>query len=341
MAATRPVILCLTLLLLAAPALAHVPEFPENNTSPDRAVHVDDPLKSWSFYDGLNGEQARYYNLHYASGEEITVSAFTPTDSEFTPSIVLMSPAFEDTDDVPEQVTVPEGMGAVVVEGERPQSAEYEMFAPSASYRTAAVNRPAPANGHYLVAVYDEQKRSGQVGVVVGQRESFTTNEYLTVAFDRVRTHLWEGQHPLVVFGPMLGTLLAGFGLLRSRQPDTRNWKQTLARYSLGAGALLILGTGVSTLVQTGVALEKSGFTLAVLVTAIYIFVPLVAGGAVFRSALRAPFSLSTRTRVGLAVAGLASLATWAGFLVGPGLLLVAALVPRGLVTGAVETTAS
>jgi hypothetical protein len=338
---TRTVVVCLTLLLVAVPALAHVPEFPDNNTSPDRAVHVDDPLKSWSFYDSLNGEQARYYNLHYSKGEEISVSAFTPGESKFTPSIVLMSPAFEGTEGVPDHVTVPEGMGTVVVEGDRPQSAEYEMFAPSASYRTAEFERPAPANGHYLVAVYDEQKRSGQVGVVVGTREAFTANEYLTVAFDRVRTHLWEGQHPLVVLGPMFGTLVGGMALLRSRQPEDRDWKQTLARYGLGAGALLIVGTGVNTLVQTGIALRKSGFTLAVLVTAFYILLPLLAGGAVFRYVLRDRFLLSTRTRVGLAVAGLVSLATWAGLLLGPAIFFAAALYPRGLLDADVDVTPS
>jgi hypothetical protein len=89
------------------------------------------------------------------------VSTFTPEGGPFTPSFVVMSESLGATGGVPDQVTVPEGMGTVVVEGERPQRASYEPFAPSANYQTASLDRPVETETTYLVAVY-EPERAGR-----------------------------------------------------------------------------------------------------------------------------------------------------------------------------------
>ena len=144
-----------------------------------------------------------------------------------------------------------------------------------------------------------------------------------------MRTHRWEGQHPLVVLGPVVLTLLAGVGVLETR--TRADWDRPVVRYALGAAGALVAGSGVNTAVQTVIALSKTGPTPAVLVTAVFVVVPLVCGGWVLRVALQDSFALGRRRRVGLVVSGVAALATWAGFIVGPAVVLVVAVVPRGL----------
>ncbi|SEP03784.1 hypothetical protein SAMN04487948_111115 [Halogranum amylolyticum] len=323
---TRIAIVVLALAFVATPALAHVPAFPGDNTSPERALVVPDAAKSWSFYDRLERGQAKYYRLTLEDGQRLRFGAFTPSSDEFTPSVVLMSESVTRTDRVPSGVSVPEGMGTVVFEGERPDAATYEPFTPSANYHTVSVDRTVEEDGVYLMAIYAPGDASGPVGVTIGYEEEFSPTEYLTVPFDLVRIHLWEGQHPLVVAGPWLVTLLGGAALLRVRRRDDR--ARSIIRYGLIGAGSLILGTGLSALVQIGIALFSVGLTAGMLVTAIFIVVPAVCGAWVLRCALRDDLVLGFRTRSGLAVAGAVSLVTWAGFIVGPAVLLLATVVP-------------
>jgi hypothetical protein len=237
-----------------------------------------------------------------------------------------MSPSIDGTEGVPAWVTVPEGMGAIVVEGERPDTASYEPFAPSASYRTASFERPVESTTTFVVAIYEPANRSGPVGVTMGYEEEFSTIEYLTVPFDLVRTYLWEGTHPFVVLLPFLLTFLIGIGFVRRRRPGTR-MRSPVRLLLIGAG-LLIVGSGVNTAVQMGIALTRTGPTPGALLTAAFVVVPIIAGGWALWLTLRRDQGLTLRTRVGLAVAGIATLVTWAGFIVGPAMLIVVALIP-------------
>jgi hypothetical protein len=323
---TRIAIVVLVLAFVSTPALAHVPAFPGDNTSPERALVVPDAAKSWSFYDRLERGQAKYYRVTLEEGQRLRFGAFTPSSGEFTPWVVVMSESVTRTDPVPSGVSVPEGMGAVVYEGERPDAATYEPFTPSANYHTVSVDRTVEEDGVYLLAVYEPRNASGPVGVTVGYEEEFSPTEYLAVPFDLVRIHLWEGQHPLVVAGPWLVTLLGGAALLRVRRHD--DWERPTIRYGLIGAGTLVLGTGLSAFVQMGIALFSIGPTAGMLVTAVFVAVPAACAAWVLRFALRDDLVLGFRTRIGLAVGGAASLVTWAGFVVGPAVLLLAALAP-------------
>ncbi len=318
-------LLVLVFALVVTPVAAHVPSDPGDNDSPEQAVQVSDAAKSWSYYDELDDGEAQYYEVTVAADERLQVSAFTPVDGAFTPSLVVMAPGLNGGE-APPGVAVPDGMGAVVVEGERPATPGYEPFAPSANYETAAFEHDSSTQTTYLVALYEPANRSGPAGVAIGYQESFSLAEYGTVPFALVETHLWEGQPLVVAVGPFALTVVAGAGALLTRRRDV--FEGTLAEYALVAGGLLVLASGVNTLVQTGIALSATGPTAGALVTAAYVVVPAVCGAWALRVATR-PGPIGARTRVGLVVAGLAAFATWGGFLVGPALLVTVAVVPE------------
>ena len=322
----RRALTLVVLLLVAAPVLAHVPAFPDDNDSPARAVEVPDPVKSWSFYDSLGEGGVAYYRARLAPGERFTVGTFTPDSTAFTPSLVVMSPALEARGSVPPGVTVPDGMAPVVVAGDRPQSPSYEPFAPSANFQTARFEHTVDAERTYLIAVYEPENRTGPAGVVVGFEEAFSPTEYLAVPVDLVRVRLWEGQSPLLALGPFLLTVLGGAGLLG------REWRDGDGagplRWTLAGAGLLVLGSGVNTAVQTVLALARTGVTPGALVTAVFVAVPVLGGTWGITRARRPAWRLTPRQRVGLGIVGALSLLTWAGFIVGPVVLLGLAVVP-------------
>jgi hypothetical protein len=325
----RGCLVLLAFLLLASPVLAHVPDFPSDNTTPERAVEVPEPVKSWAFYDSLGDGDVKYYRVELQAGDPFHVGTFTPQSRNFTASIVVMSQALETTDPVPPGVTLPADMGATVVQGDRPRTPSYEPFTPSANYHTASFDQQVDSERTSLIAVYEPANRTGPVGVTIGTREEWTPAEFLSIPFDRVRVHRWEGQHPLLVIGPFLLIVLAGVGLVRRRWQE--EWEQIPIRIALVVAGLVTVGSGVNTAVQLALALTKTGLTVGALLTTAFVLVPIVGGSWVLGLCRRPACRLTLPTRVGLAVTGIFTLLTWAGFLLGPGILIGLALIPSRL----------
>jgi hypothetical protein len=323
----RTVVLGLSLIglvLLAGTALAHVPEFPRNNDSPGTALDVPNPTKSWVFYDEVDRQGAKYYSFYMRPGDRLVVRLFTPHSGDFVPSLVVMSPDIERRDDVPDDVSVPDGYGARVIDGERPANGEYEPFSPAGFYTTVAVDRQVDDGGPYLVAVYGTGRDAGPVGVVIGHEESFSIEEYLTVPVDRFRIHRWEGQSPLAVFGPGMAVLLGGVAVLGRRLSGS----QLTVRTVLGIAGLLFLAGAVGVAIQTWIALVKSGPALGAVLSLVFALVPGGIGAWLFRRALDGELAPTGRTRVALLAAGVLGLVTWGGILLGPAMTIVAAALP-------------
>lgn len=312
-------------MLLAGTAAAHAPVFGDDNTAPERAQVLEPPEKSRVVYTELGPGEVRYYELHLEAGDRLTLGTFTPGAGRFTPSLVVMGPGFDDARDVPAGVVVPDGDGAVVVAGERPADPEYEPFTPAAIYHTTDVQRTVETGGRYLVAVYEPSGRAGSVGVVVGDRESFTAVEYLRVAWDLPRIYLWGGDHPLVVFGPSLLVVLAG-GWAVGRRLGGRDRRGV--RAVLALSGLLVVGSALGVSVQLFQALWTTGPTVVAAATGLLVAVPLALGALAVRLAVRPGFDLSRTRRATVALLAGASAATWAGYLVAPAAMLVVALWP-------------
>lgn len=323
----RTVVLVLSLaglLLLAGTALAHVPEFPRDNDSPEAALDVPNPTKSWVFYDEVAARGAAYYSVEMEPSDRLVFRLFTPHSGEFAPSLVLMSPTIEGRDGVPDDVTVPEGYGARVFDGERSADAEYEPFTPAAFYSTVAVDRRVEEGGTYLVAVYGPDRHAGPVGVVVGHEESFSVEEYLAVPIDRLRIHLWEGQSPLAVFGPGAVVLLGGLVVLGRRLSGPR----LTVRAIVGIAALLFLAGALGLALQTAIALTKSGPAPGAALTVVFVLVPAGIGAWLLRRATDGDLSPTVRTRATFLAAGVLGFLTWGGIVLGPALAMVAATLP-------------
>lgn len=320
----------LALTLLATPVVAHVPDFAGDNTRPATAYEVDPATKSWAIYDKLARGQVKYYELRLEAGDRLALALFTPDGGPFEPSMAVMSPTIARDDDVPEAVTVPEGYGVRVIDGEKAAEPTFEPNTPAAIYDVAGFGRTVESGGRYLVAVYEPDGRPGQVGVVAGDRESFTVAQYVTVALDLPRIYLWEGDHPLVVFGPSLLVMATGLAAVRRRLGDL---KADAHRYAISTAGLLCVATAANVLLQTVLATLTAGLTVAVAVPLVFVLVPITLGWLVVRRAIDNDFAPRPRDRALLGVAGVLSLGTWAGFVVAPLALLGFAAAPAHVFT--------
>jgi hypothetical protein len=319
--------LALVLALAAAsgPVLAHVPAFSTANDDPGNATYVADPTKSWSFYDRVEANESAYYRTYLNAGDRLLVNTFTPRDTGFEPGFVVMSPALNGTAGVPPQVEVPDGYGARVVEPTPTGDPEYEPFTPAALFRTSALETTVDTAGTYYVAVYEPDREPGPVGVVIGSREAFTIGEYLSVPFDRLRIHEWEGQPSWFVYGPValgaLATLLAYAWWTDDEDAhDSRSLALAGASACYGGGA-----AGVA--VQTAVAIGLAGVTGSVVVTLAFLVVPAILGWYLLGRAID-PTAATRPRRGALIVVAAVGVLTWAGFLLGPALAVFAAFLP-------------
>ncbi|MEF8776666.1 MAG: hypothetical protein V5A43_09235 [Haloarculaceae archaeon] len=309
--------------LIAAPALAHVPAWGTANDSPENANVVTNPTKSWAFYDRVDAGGSAYYEATYLEDERLYLTLYTP-DPDLQPGLVLMTPGGETSEQVPDAVEVPADYGATVLASEPAESAEFEPFTPGAYYYTLSLDRTVETGGTYLFAVYDVAGESGPVGVAVGRSESFTLIEFLTVPIDVLGVHAWEGDSPLLVFGPGLLVAVLGVVRLRGRLDGRSGREPRIARWALGLAAVAIFATSAMMATQFAVALAMTGPSPAAVLTLLLVVVPATIATWLGRLATDEEIRLSRRLRVMLFLAGAGSLATWGG-------LLLAPLVPIGL----------
>lgn len=318
-------------LFLIWPVLGHVPIAGGDNDHLDTALTIDDPTKSWVVYDGINhGGEARYYRLEMRSGDRLVLGLFTPERSSFVPEIVIMGPDLPPSGTFPQYIEIPENYGAIGIAGSMPDTADYEPFTPSALYPVAEFSEEIIDEGSYFIAVY-EPDNAGNFGLAIGYREEFSLSEWLLVSIAAIGIHLWEGQSLAFIASPLIAVLIAGFAypfaINRKAVPESAfGWIAYCA-------ALLYIGSAGMVFLQIVVALSRTGFDPAMLVTLIFVALPLILGVAALRLSY-ARDTIDQWDRLKILIIGMLGFAVWAGVLLGPVLACIASITPARVSRG-------
>jgi hypothetical protein len=324
---TRFILLALIIALSVHTATGHVPELPPAGSSPAGAVVVPDPAKSYAYYGTLHETgEADYYQMTLAEGELLHLSLSTPEPAPFTPQVAIMGPGITGRDPVPSFVEVPAGAGVIVLPGSRPPYASYEPFTPMSIYDISDYDENVTASGTYSIAVFSTGS-PGRYIFAPGYREEFSPVEWITVPVQVMAVHAWDGQSLLLMYGPMLFVLLAGIAFLYRGCPCIRGPRSAFSWAGSIAG-LLFIGTGISMLVQMGIALSNAGPGAMWGLTLVFALLPIILGVATVWLANRTTVTLTTR--VMMAVLGILGLVVWAGLIIGPVIALVASVLPAG-----------
>jgi hypothetical protein len=158
-------------------ALAHQPYFEETDIESESPWQIDDPTISTALYATLDARgDVDYYSFQGLAREVILLELTIPQiegQESFAPTMALIGPGLPDTD-LPDEVAVPEGAGALVIEPpEGPAPTFYEPFSRTSYWERQEQRVTLPAGGRYVVAVWHPGGEVGRYTFVIGEKERF------------------------------------------------------------------------------------------------------------------------------------------------------------------------
>jgi len=319
-AATLAVILII--LSLASCAAAHAPQIPATNEGIQNAVHIDDPLKSWAIYGTFpNAGSVTYYEFTLERGDRLWFSVFTPDIGVVHPEAVIIGPEIKNEGDLPAGIVLLENNGYIVIPGTKPDHPEYEPFTPAANYQWLKYEYIAEVPGTYYIAMVNNGTGPGSYGLAVGYKEEFSLSEWVMIPISIANIRIWEGNSQAFVIGFPL--LIVVFGLVYLFRVKKEPVPINLEMLAGSAGGLLYIAGSAFMLIQALMALMKTGFEASFGVTVIFILIPLILGALILRYMIKP----ARHQAIKLLVLGALGLVVWAGYVVGPVLVILAGLM--------------
>jgi hypothetical protein len=249
-------------------------------------------------------------------------------DANFTPILVLLGENVNATGGIPTKVTVPAENKAQLIDLTTPKPS-YEPFSPGIlAYVTDLTINNATAGQYYLV-VYEVSSNptGGHYGLAIGERETYTIDEWVLIPLNLISIYQWEGQSLALIVNPMAATLIIGLVFVAWRQRRQCNLANPLAWLAAIAG-LTFVGTAASTFFQLLFGATQVSVGVDVVITIVFATIPLLLGLATIRIALKNSAKATVRKRMYFIILGVAALFIWAGLIIGPTLAILAALMP-------------
>jgi len=308
--------------------IAHTPLNPEGEIhSLDTAFEVTNPTKSWTLYRELQHEgEVEYYKLYLNSGEKLRVSLYIKERKEnFAPHLIIMGENFQLPASLPSFIEIPDGYGARLIEPTMPEKPEFEPFTPASYYYLIDIDETILNEGDYYLATYNPDLKEGKYGIAIGYKEEFTLSEWLLIPFDVIGIHEWEGQSLIVILMPMLLSLVLGLVLLAWKLTRKLNIFNILG---IVAG-LFCVGSGLMLFMQMLFALYGAVFNWLVVLTMVFIALPLSIGFVLLKRSLQVEGELSKKDRFFFLILGFAGLFTWSGPLFGPYIAIIVGILPN------------
>jgi hypothetical protein len=327
--------LMVVVLLFAPLVLAHAPLGVNDNENINSATVIPDPTKSWVLYYALNADgDPQYYTFNVTVGQRVQIMLFKSiesNESQFLPEIAILAQNITIKGNLPSKVTVPIGYNAQVIPSGQPNPT-YEPFSPSSFYGLSDTAFNAPSSGQYYIVVFENSSAptGGNYGLAIGNREIFTIDEWVLLPLNLLDIYVWEGQTLLGVIAPMIFTvaigvvLVAWYLLKRGRAGSVFSWVGAIA-------GLILVGSGANTLLQLLIANSKVFGGVEILITLMFVALPIVLGAIALRFSLGDPEKVGILKRAAFFVIGAVGLFVLAGLFIGPALAMAASVMPTRL----------
>jgi hypothetical protein len=317
--------------------MAHAPLGSGDNESINKATVIPDPTKSWAIYAELHSDgDAQYYTFNITTGQKLHAMLFKSMRSEesgFTPRLAIIGPNITEQGTIPTyaNVTIPPGAHARVVDSKEP-TATYEPFSPSSFISLSDETIDSPVEGTYYVVVYEEfsTPTGGHYGLAIGDRETYSIDEWIFIPFNLMVIYQWEGQSLALVLTPMMAAIIVGIILITWRFKKKCNLANPMSWLGAIAG-LTFIGTAATTLYQMLAAVTRVAVGAEVLITLIFAIVPLAIGLVTLRLSVKDSDKASVKKRTYYVILGVVALFMWAGLIIGPILAILASVMPTNL----------
>jgi len=156
------------------PAMGHQPFFEDKEFTFDSPGHIRDPNVSTAMYATLETPtNVDYYDFNGSKGESIFLSITIPQiagQENFAPIMALMGTALPNVD-LPKNVKKSQYPGAIILSPPANVTTFFEPFSRTSYWTRQEQNVTLPANGRYLVAVWDDKGQIGRYVFVIGYKE--------------------------------------------------------------------------------------------------------------------------------------------------------------------------
>ncbi|GIK71422.1 MAG: hypothetical protein BroJett021_04100 [Chloroflexota bacterium] len=156
-------------------AEAHQPYFEDEDWTPANAYRVKDPTVSTALYATLDRrDDVDYVRFTGRAGQSILIGLTIPQiegQENFTPIFALIGPGLPATR-LPARVEAPPDVGARILRAAPGEPTSFfEPFSRTRYWERQEDRFVLPADGEYLVAVWNEAGQVGRYTLVVGDRE--------------------------------------------------------------------------------------------------------------------------------------------------------------------------
>ena len=314
---------------------AHAPLGTGDNESIDKATVIPDPTKSWALYSALNKDgDPQYYTFNVTAGQKIHVTMYKSLrdqDATFTPRLVIIGPGITLQGNISSKITVPSGLNAQLVNQTSP-TPTFEPFSPGTFTGLADTPLENPTPGKYYLVVFEQSDtpKGGNYGLAIGDRETYTIDEWVLIPFNLMNIYQWEGQNPVLILTPMITTLFIGIILVAWQLKKRCDLANPMAWLGAIAG-LTFIGTAATTLGELIFCATKVSVGVEAVITLIFVLFPLAFGLVTIRLSIKNSQKAPLRKRIYFVILGVAALFIWAGLIVGPILAIITAVMPTSL----------
>ena len=280
----------LACLLFVPIVLGHAPLGVKDNENINSATVIPDPTKSWALYYALNADgDPQYYTFNVTAGQRIHVillKSMESNDSQFLPEIAILAENISIQGAPISKVTIPNGYSARVIPSGQPKPT-YEPFSPSSFDGLSDTAFNAPTSGQYYIAVFENSSThyGGHYGLAIGDRESYTLDEWVLLPLNLLSIYQWEGQSFMGIVAPMIATVIIGMILVAWRLRKQYQMDNPFSWMGALAG-LVLIGSGADTLLQMIIAISATKVAPEALVTMIFAILPIALGLMALRLSL-------------------------------------------------------
>jgi len=166
--------IAILILMLVTGATAHQPFFEDVDIKADDPWAVEDLTISTAIYASRDvPDDVDYYSFNATRGQMILLSIVIPQidgHENFAPRMALMGRGLPPARP-PERVFKPEGYGTILLDPPKNATTFFEPFTRTSYWTRQKELVRIPADGRYLVAVWDDSGRTGRYVFVIGDRE--------------------------------------------------------------------------------------------------------------------------------------------------------------------------
>ncbi|VVB62616.1 Uncharacterised protein [uncultured archaeon] len=170
----RSLLFLIVFIGIITPTMGHQPFFEDKEFTFDCPGHIRDPTISTAMYATLETPtNVDYYDFNGSKGESIFLSITIPQIAgqvNFAPTMALIGPSLHNVD-LPKNVTKPKYSGTLILPPPANTTLFFEPFSRTSYWTRQEQNVTLPANGSYLVAVWDDKGQIGRYVFVIGYKE--------------------------------------------------------------------------------------------------------------------------------------------------------------------------